>query len=444
LKAPAQEATPGSPSPASLTALVALGAAVALVSVVLWAELVLARAGGRPFCPLGGEGDCARLWDAAFAAAVHRLTGLPVAAWGVAWGLVSFVLPLLALRRRAEGRPAPDLLTGTRIVSAGGVIGVSVAAAVAAAERVFCGGCVVVYVLVAGYVGIALFGWPDMGWPDVKGGLAWSGGVVLLVLAALLYPGIHTPRNAAEASRAVLAAAPPVGASRAAGEPSPLGEMIASLSPAQKQTLADSLHIYRTATQETMPPPRAVQGPADAPVRITEFTDVLCSHCAELHETLALLRQHLPPGSFSVDSRNFPLDAECNSQVTGRRGDGVRCLGAKARICLEGSPGADEASGRLYASQRSLTAARVLELATPGKPRALESCVANPSTAARLSEDLALAARWKPEGTPLVIVNGRQGTSFGPFLYAVVLTGGAPDHPAFASLPPPNPKAHLH
>jgi serine/threonine-protein kinase len=444
LTKPAEAIPSGTPSPASLTALVALGAGVALWSVVLWAELVLARAGGRPFCPLGGEGDCARLWDAAFAAAVHRLSGLPVAAWGVAWGLVAFVLPLVALRRRAEGRPAPDVITGTRIVSAAGVVAVSMAAAVAAAERVFCGGCIVVYVLVAGYVGIALFGWPDVGWPDVKGGLAWSGGVVLLALAALLYPGIHTPRNAAEASRAVLAATPPVGAAVPSGDAGPLGEMIATLSPAQKQTLADSLHIYRTAAQETMPPPRALQGPADAPVRITEFTDVLCSHCAELHETMALLRRHLPPGSFSVESRNFPLDSECNSQVTGSRGDGVRCLGAKARICVEGTAGADEASGRLYANQRSLTRPQVLELAAPGKARSLESCVASASTAGRLREDLELAARWKPEGTPLVVVNGRQGTSFGPFLYAVVLTGGSADHPAFAALPPPNPKAHLH
>ena len=48
------------------------------------------------------------------------------------------------------------------------------------------------------------------------------------------------------------------------------------------------------------------------------------------------------------------------------------------------------------------------------------------------------------EGTPLVLVNGRRGAAFGPFLYAMVLTKGSPDHPAFAGLPPPNTRAHVH
>jgi protein-disulfide isomerase len=426
---------------------VGLGAGTALWSLVLWGELLLARAGGRAFCPLGGEGDCARLWDAAFASAVHRVTGLPVAAWGVAWGLAAFLLPLVALWRRAEDRPALPVLTATRILAAAGVLGVCVAAAAAASERVFCGGCIVVYVLVAGHAGIALFGWPSLGWPDVKGGLAWAGGVLLPVLAALLYPGLHTPRSSSEASRTVLAATPPAGqgaTSAAAGDTGPLGEMIASLTPDQRQTLSDSLHVYRTSSPLTLPPPRALSGSASAPVRITEFTDVLCSHCAELHETLGLLRQHLPAESFSVDSRQFPLDGDCNPLVTARRGEAVRCLGAKVRICLEGNPGADEAAGRLFAAQRSLTPQRVLELAVPGAPHSLDTCLARPATAERLREDVELAGRWNPEGTPLVVVNGRRGTSFGPFLYAMVVTGGSPDHPALAALPPPNPQAHLH
>ena len=44
----------------------------------------------------------------------------------------------------------------------------------------------------------------------------------------------------------------------------------------------------------------------------------------------------------------------------------------------------------------------------------------------------------------MVVVNGRRGTSVGPFLYAMVLTGGAGANPAFDALPPPNPRARLH
>ena len=41
-------------------------------------------------------------------------------------------------------------------------------------------------------------------------------------------------------------------------------------------------------------------------------------------------------------------------------------------------------------------------------------------------------------GTPIVIVNGREGTPAPPFLYAMVLAGGNADLPAFSKLPPPH------
>ena len=54
------------------------------------------------------------------------------------------------------------------------------------------------------------------------------------------------------------------------------------------------------------------------------------------------------------------------------------------------------------------------------------------------------ATRHEFEGTPLVLVNGRKGSAFGPFLYAMVLTEGRPDHPAFGALPAPKPPHHDH
>jgi serine/threonine-protein kinase len=66
------------------------------------------------------------------------------------------------------------------------------------------------------------------------------------------------------------------------------------------------------------------------------------------------------------------------------------------------------------------------------------------TTDRRLREDVALAAKYHIEGTPLVLVNGRHGTSYPPFLLAMVLTGGSADDPAFARLPPPRADAHMH
>jgi serine/threonine-protein kinase len=435
-------------TPASLASLVGLGALAALWALFLWAELLLSRAGGTPFCALGDASDCAAVWNSAFASAVHRVSGVPVAGWGLVWGLVAGALPLAALLRAAEGRPVPALVSAVRLTAAAGMVTVFVMLAVSAAAQAFCGSCAVSYLLAAGYAGIALFGWPRAGLPDAGRGLALAGGATLLAFALLLYPGLRTPRGAGDAGREAVAraarsrsaSAEPADSARSAS----LRELIASLSPEMKQTLSDSLHVYRTAATSAAPRPRALSGPAEAPVRITEWTDVRCGHCADLHETLEALRASAPAGSFSVDSRQFPLDAECNSLVGGKR-DPVRCVAALARICLEGKEGAGAFAEALFARQQTLTREQVVALGAAHMPRAaLEGCLASEATRSKLQDDIAFASRFEPDGTPIVAVNGRRGTSFAPFLYAMVLTGGEDADPAFDALPPPNPAAHLH
>jgi serine/threonine-protein kinase len=458
---------PAAPTAASLTALCALGVLTALWSLFLWSELLLSRAGSKPFCPLGDEAACAAVWDSAFASAVHRLSGLPVAAWGLVFGLVALALPLLALRRLAEGHPTPLLVTAIRLTAAAGLVTVFVMLAVSAAEGAFCAGCFATYVLTAGYAGIALFGWQRSGLPELGRAAALAASLTALGWLLLLYPGAKTPRAAAERTRegieavtrsgsetAPSADAPPAPGGSAAGAPAAgdpaadqrLREFVASLSPELKQVLSDSLHVYRTGASFPLPPPRSLIGPQDAPVRITEFTDVLCTHCAALHETVKALRAHLPAGSFSVEPRHYPLDGACNPMVQ-RRADPVRCVAAQAVVCAEneGAEKAYEVSGALFESQNGLAPERALEIASRFVPRAaLDACMQSPLTQARLREDIELAARYRPDGTPLVLINGRRAVSVPPFLYAIVLARGRADHPAFASLPAPNPDAHLH
>ena len=102
-------------------------------------------------------------------------------------------------------------------------------------------------------------------------------------------------------------------------------------------------------------------------------------------------------------------------------------------------------SQTLFENQKNLTEAKVRELAAPFTDGAsFEQCIVGAETQAKLEEDVRLAARFEPDGTPIVAVNGRRGTSFGPFLFAMVLTRGVASHPAFQKLPAPNPNAHLH
>jgi serine/threonine-protein kinase len=418
---------------------VALAALASLWSLVLWASLWSSRSGVGAACPLGDSAACGALWDGPLASAVQRWSGLPVAGWGLAWGLVALALPLEALRRRAEGAEAGALVTACRATGAAGLLASLGLAGVSLGAGAFCAGCFVSYVLAAGYAGIAVFGWRPIGLPELQRGVATAAAALVIAWLALLYPGSLTPAPAASAGQAAVAR------SGGAGEAgSALEQLIDSLDARLKQTLADSLAIYRAATPRPLPEPRDLRGPASAQVRITEFTDVLCPHCADLHRSLEQVARFAPEGSLAIDSRQFPLDGSCNPAVA-RRGEPVRCAAAKARICLEGDPQAMALAGALFDAHDGLTEARVLEIASSFQPRAeLEACLASEATAARLAADIELAGRFDIDGTPLVIVNGRRATSFGPFLYAMTLTGGSDRHPAFDALPPGRDDAHMH
>jgi serine/threonine-protein kinase len=367
-----------------------------------------------------------------------------VAGWGLVWGLVALALPIAALWRFADARALGPLLSAIKVNAAAGVVAVFVFAAVSFSERAFCTGCFVTYLLVAGYAGIALLVWRRAGLPELPRGLTLAGGATIVAYFLLLYPGMNTPRSSGEAGRQALErAVQPAGTGNAERDRL-LTQFVASLNTGERQTLADSLHLYREAAGLPLESPRALVGPPTAPVRITEFTDVLCSHCAELHMTIGRLQKMAEPGSFSVEPRQFPLNGECNPYVQ-RRDAPVRCLAARAQICLEGKPGAFEFAGELYTRQKTLTPELVFERATPHLPRAeLDACLASPETDAKLRADVETATRHHLDGTPLVLVNGRKGTSFGPFLYAMILTGGSAEHAAFGSLPPANPRAHVH
>jgi uncharacterized membrane protein len=440
-RAPAAAQAPaGAPSGASLAALVALAVLTALWSLFLWGELLRVRSGGgRPFCPLAAPDACLTLWDTAFASEVQRLTGLPLPGWGLAWGLAAFALPLLVLMRRADGRAAGALITAVRAVAASAVLAVFVLIAVIIAEGRFCPSCAVAHVLALAYAGVALLGWRRLALTERGPGVALAAVSLASAFVLLLYPGHATPRTTSTPGSETLAP----GTSPAAGGDA-LASFVASLDPGLQQTLSDSLLAYRNGIDHGRPAARFTIGPADAHVRITEFTDVRCDHCAALHRTLARLREQASDQGLSVEPRQFPLDGECNPAIS-RRSDPLRCLAAKALICMEGRDGYLDYSGALFERQKTLSAEQVLSLAAAHRPRAeMEACIASPETARKLADDIRLALAYEPEGTPIVLINGRRAVSFPPFLFAMVLTRGAADAPAFAGLPPPDPGAHLH
>lgn len=463
--------------PRTWAALAALAAVSACVALFLWMELVLLRSGGTSFCAgMGERFDCSQVWNGGFASLVHRLTGLPIAGWGIVWSAVAFVLPLAGLLRVSQDRPTDALVSAVRLTGLAGAVGIVVMLAASFAAGALCIGCLATDALVAAYAVLALRGWRGFRFPEAGRAVGTAAGIAAISWVLLLYPGIRTPRASGQAGREAIAAASagspsenaaapapvPAGEAPPAGQPAAgppyanagtgdprrdksLADLVASLDPSMKQTLADSLAIYRASPVRPLAPPRALVGSDLARVRITEFTDILCEHCASLQDTLKTVRENVPPGSFSVDARQFPLDGRCNALLQPDKGDEVRCVAAKLRICAEPTGKEPQLAEALFAKQQGLTSREAMRIASQILPaEQIGACLDAASTKAKLDADVASASQFDSDGTPIVVVNGRKGTSFGPFLYAMVLTRGQAEHPAFAALPPGNPAAHLH
>lgn len=439
----------------ALAALAVVGALALALSIFLWWQLVVARGGGTPLCGFGEAGACGALWDTPFANRVHQGTGIPVAGWGAIWGLAALLIPLGVLwNARHDPVTVPAWLTAIRWTALGGVLATGVLAAVSVDAGILCAGCVASYVLVAAYAGVAFLG---LGEATFAEPLA-AGWIVLGLLGAgyvlSFYPGLRTPERGGDLGREAMTTAlegareapdgqeadetvePPGG--RLPPVDTLVRRFLQGTDAQSRQLIADAVYVFEHTEPGPVRPPRFVVGPEDAPVRLTDFTDALCPACADLHYNLDVFRQSLPPGSFSIEPRHFPLDGECNPMIPEDRG-GLRCLAAKAQICMEGRDGAFDFASQIFEHQQGLTPETVYELAEPYLGRGeLERCVESAETAEKLEADVRYAAQRQISGTPLLLLNGRQAPAFGPFLYVMILTRGDVGHPALEELPPPS------
>jgi serine/threonine-protein kinase len=174
-------------------------------------------------------------------------------------------------------------------------------------------------------------------------------------------------------------------------------------------------------------------------VRIVEFTDIMCPHCAQFEGLMGQLEAMAPANSFTQEPRYYPLDGECNPDIKGSGKDGIRCYGAKLQICTEQLPKFFELRKELFANQRGLNQGVMLAIALRygADSDTLQACLKAPETTARLNEDIAYARKAGIEGTPLVLLNDKVAPPAPVFLLGMILNGGNADAPAFSKLPPP-------
>ena len=444
-----KKANPPPPVPVrSALALLGLGLAESALSIFQWMQLATLRQGGSTVCGVSEKINCETVWNSAFASAVHELTRMPVAVLGLVWGVVAVALSAVYLVWQRNGHAVRPAVNGLRLTAAAGVVATVVFGIASASAGALCPTCLGTYALTLAFAGVAWRGLPGPLLPqsgEWGRALQWTGGFTVAAYLALLLPAMQIPRASAGTGKTgTQSAVAPFGGSGS------LEDFLRSRDPREQQAISNALAQYR---QDSPLPPRSptrrLYGSKDAPVKMVEWTDSRCPHCKSLVEALASIKASIPEGKLSLEARQFPLDAACNPIMPPHAADrsGVRCLAAKAQICLEEAPDFWELREQLFAAQASLTSAKVLDILSAGSVSRsqLEACIASADTQRKVVEDAEYAKQHDLHGTPLVVVNGREAMALPSFLYALIMTDGNPDAPAFKVLPPPQAmQAHDH
>jgi serine/threonine-protein kinase len=427
--------SPARPSNAALGVLLASGLATAGLAVYQWFELLVVRQGGKVACAVNETVNCATVWNSPFASAIQDTLGMPVAALGVVWGVAAAVLVGLVWRKR-ESEDAPVHLASVKLWALSGLASIVVFAWASWSARAVCLTCLGTYGLVAVYAFAAFLLVPGPRWPDPKflvGGGAWLFVVGAPTFLLTLIPGGNTPK-AGEVTRIS-------GTSEAE-----LMQSLMGMPPREKlmTSAARKKWLAASAKDTSDVKVRVRHGPKDAPIRVVEFSDVLCPHCATFEQALEELRRAAPEGSLSIEPRSFPLvDDGCATPGEPGSPKEVRCVGAKAQICSESHPLYWDVRKAIFARQQQLRSAdAVLEAVTSVtgvQKDALLACITSQETQAKLADDIVYAKRFGIQGTPLVLLNDKETWPSQGFILGMAVGRGDVNAPWFQNLPEPPP-----
>jgi protein-disulfide isomerase/uncharacterized membrane protein len=412
------------------------------LGIYQWLELVQIRtAGTSPLCNLSATINCATVWNSPLAEKIHGLTGIPFAGWGVAWAAIVILMGIELMYLARKGSSPATIVLALRLTTAVGVI-ISIALlSYSIAIGVVCPTCFLFYILVAATAFTAFrLGTDDSGkWSHA---LAQSVGLLLVLIALLMYPGRHTPQQSQDLASLAALQKP---AADDVADKDPLAKFLLALPPQVQQLVSDARAIYQAAPLIDRPVDinRLITGNARSTVHLIDWVDIRCPHCKHLEEALNQIRRATPVNSWSEEGRHFPLDSECNPNITRSDGTHVACLGAKMLICLGGSPKGHQVRSAFFQQQGHLDVDAMWKIAakTAAERKTLEACVNSQATADMLQDDIDYAMKHQIQGTPLVVINGRRAPGYPPFIYAMIIAGGDGNAAGFTVLPPPKPQA---
>ena len=183
------------------------------------------------------------------------------------------------------------------------------------------------------------------------------------------------------------------------------------------------------------------KGPADAPVRVVEYSDFLCPFCRSLAGGFA---SFLPQSGnrVAIYFKNYPLDQACNPGLKFTVHPGA-CALALGAVCAQDQgkfwPYHDKVFAQPPPNPSAKDVARLAgEAGLDGG--AFESCLTSAKTRGVLSAQIAEAQAAAVEATPTVFINGRRVGRINDFVAMVdkefARLGLPPLKPPSAAPPP--------
>ncbi|MBA3546747.1 MAG: thioredoxin domain-containing protein [Nannocystis sp.] len=146
------------------------------------------------------------------------------------------------------------------------------------------------------------------------------------------------------------------------------------------------------------PPHAAFVGPADAAVRVVEFSDFECPYCSKAAETFRALKDKYAGKSVSFTFRNFPLSFHPNARPA-----------AEYAQCAQEQGKFWEMHDGIFAVQRELSVDKLKEVAAQAglDTTKLEECMASGRAGPQIDEDMKKAQEVGVQGTPSFYINGQ-------------------------------------
>lgn len=370
-------------------------------------------------CGAGEAGGCDRVNQSPWS----KLGGVPLAAVGVGFYLSLAGLSVLALQA-GDAAPAAARVAWTLLALAL-VVDVVLLGLQAFSIGAFCRLCLATYALNAAAFYTL---WPARSAALLSASpagklLGYGWGLSTLALALFVLAGNSTLRERAERRASSLLGTPATQA--------PPGSAQAEID--RLKGILDDPHKYEEYQQQkamsefeaARPQEIGLQavphkGPADARIKVVEYSDFLCPFCQRIAGAFG---EFLPQarGRVSVHFKNFPLDKSCNPALQHDIHPGA-CLLAKGAICAN-------AQGRFWDYHDKVFSApppkpdrdRVVAIAAAAGLDAglLGACLEAPETTARLGAEIAEAQRVGVNSTPSIFINGKRLPRLNDFLLAV-------------------------